>query len=1138
MSPDRNLLFGILALQNGFVTRDQLVEAMNAWAIARDRPLGDLLRERGALGAEEFSLLDALVQRQIARHHGDVERSLRALDLSSSARDALSSLGAVEGPTGSDLGTPSLPEIPPPPLRFRSAGPRYRVLRPHARGGLGEVFVADDIELHREVALKEIQPQHAGDPSSRGRFLLEAEITGRLEHPGVVPVYGLGAYPDGRPFYAMRFIKGDTLKQAIEQFHKSKEGFATVAFRQLLRRFTDVCNAVAFAHDRGVIHRDIKPGNVMLGPYGETLVVDWGLAKVVGRAGSPERPDDGDGETTLRPSGSGSDVVETRAGAVVGTPAYMSPEQAQGKLDALGPATDVYSLGATFFCVLTGRPPVADGNPVEVLEKVRCGDVLAPRTLRPDVPHALAAVCRKAMAFRPEDRYSTALALAADLERWLADEPVSAYRDPIPARLGRWTRKHRTLVATAAAGLLVSLAGLALGLVVVGGLNQRLEGANAELTQANTKLDAALAQAEKERKVAVAVNEFLRADLLGQADVGNQPGGQRRDPNLTVAELLDRAAKSIGKKFQGEPETEAAIRLTIGDAYQALGKLDEAKPHLERSLALRQKNLGPEHPSTLISKNNLATLYSAQGKFAQAEALLAEVCRAEAKLGADDHAVLLARHNLAELYMHLGKYDRAEQILLEVVPLSEKKYGADHRDTLTSKNVLAKLYAEQGKYGKAEPLQRDVLAQREKTLGADHPAALVSKSDLAWLLHLQGKDGPAEALFVAALKEFEAKLGADHPDTLGTKNNLAIVSYYQAKYDRAAQLFLELARAYEKKLGAEHHSTLTAKNNVAEVYRTQRRYDQAAAMHEEVLRRRERILGEDHPDTLQSLNNLGLSYQALERYDRAETLLGRVQRLFEKKLGADHPSTLTAMNNLAKLYEEQEKYDRAEPLLAEVLKRREKTLGAVHPDTLVSKANLAGLYQRQKRYDEAEPMLREVLQRREEKFGAGHPTTLTSKNSLAELYKERGKYEHAEPLARQAAEGAVKQFGFAHPRTQSYVRDLAGVCEAWGKPEKAQELLQRQLDFLRSRGEADAQAAAAVKVSLGGNLLAQKKYAEAEPLLLQGYEGLVKAAGPMRPRAREERVKEALSGLVRLYEATDKKDEAARWRKKLDEAKK
>src|SRR5262249_2787983 len=209
------------------------------------------------------------------------------------------------------------------------------------RGGLGAVFVALDAELNREVALKQILDQHADDSTSRARFLLEAEITGGLEHPGIVPIYGLGTYDGGRPFYAMRFIKGDSLKEAADRYHADESllkdpGRRALELRQLLHRFTAVCDAIGYAHARGVLHRAIKPGNVIVGKYGETLVVDWGLAKATGRADHGAEPD----ERTLVPS-SASGSAETLPGSALGTPAYMSPEQAEGDLEHLGPRSDV-----------------------------------------------------------------------------------------------------------------------------------------------------------------------------------------------------------------------------------------------------------------------------------------------------------------------------------------------------------------------------------------------------------------------------------------------------------------------------------------------------------------------------------------------------------------------------------------------------------------------------------------------------------------------------------------------------------------------------------------------------------------------------------------------------------------------------
>lgn len=363
----------------------------------------------------------------------------------------------------------------------RPVSSRFRVLRPHARGGLGEVYLARDEELHREVALKEIQPDHADDPLSRARFVLEAEITGRLEHPGVVPVYSFGAYADGRPFYAMRLIKGVSFTEAIERFHAEATGgrFRSREFRGLLGRLIDVCNALEYAHSRGVLHRDLKPDNVMLGKYGETLVVDWGLAKILNRPDAHARGD----EPTLQPS-SGGDSGATQMGVVLGTPQYMSPEQAEGRVGELGPASDVYSLGAMLYTLLTGSAPLGKGDVGIVLRRVAAGEFPPPRYVCREAPRALEAICLKAMARGPADRYQSPRALADDLEHWLADEPVTALREPLSERLARWGRRHRAWTrAMGAALMLVAMFAMAAALLVE--RERRAERAERQLAALN-----------------------------------------------------------------------------------------------------------------------------------------------------------------------------------------------------------------------------------------------------------------------------------------------------------------------------------------------------------------------------------------------------------------------------------------------------------------------------------------------------------------------------------------------------------------------------------------------------------------------------------------------------------------------------
>jgi serine/threonine-protein kinase len=587
LAPDRNLLFGLLALQNGLVDQGQLVAAFQAWTLDKARDLADHLVGRGDLDAGDRSVVDALVAHHLKKHGGDIEKSLAALPTGRSTRARLAGLGDLQ--IDASLAHVCAGSAPTEPDADRTAsysvgtatsdGQRFRVLRPHARGGLGAVFVALDSELHREVALKQILDHHADDPNSRARFLLEAEITGGLEHPGIVPVYGLGAYPDGRPYYAMRFIRGDSLKEAIALYHsddtlRGDPGRRSLGLLRLMRRFLAVCDAIDYAHSRGILHRDLKPSNVILGKHGETLVVDWGLAKALGRSESNVASD----ERILVPSSS-SGLAETLPGSALGTPAYMSPEQAGGHLEHLGPRSDVYCLGATLYCLLTGLPPLEGDDVGAVLHAVQKGDFPSPRQLDPAIDPALEAVCRKAMAVRAEDRYPTPRALAEDIEHWMADEPVAAWREPWTRRARRWERRHRTAVMAAASGLLVAVAGMFSVLVVQARANSDLSRSNNALATAN--------QRERER-FALAMD----AVKLFHGEVSEDFLLKEKPFEALRTKLLRGAAGFYGKlEALLERQTDPTSRAALGRAYDELGELTEKIGSAPEALTVHRKAL-------------------------------------------------------------------------------------------------------------------------------------------------------------------------------------------------------------------------------------------------------------------------------------------------------------------------------------------------------------------------------------------------------------------------------------------------------------------------------------------------------------------------------------------------------------------
>ena len=379
----------------------------------------------------------------------------------------------------------------------------------------------------------------AGVDSPAGRrFLLEAEVTSQLEHPGIAPVHGRGNTDDGRPFYTMRFIEGETLQDATRRFHAPAgvaAGARNVEQRRLLRAFVTVCETVAYAHSRGVIHRDLKPSNVMVGPFAEVLVMDWGLAKQMGNTDwvtQKGRPTVVQSETEPKAPLSERDtpgnspntplVDLTVYGRAKGSPSFMSPEQARGEWDRVGPASDVYSLGSTLFYLLTGRVPYDGRTSAEVVAKVKEGEFASPRSLSGEVPAALDAVCRKAMAFDPANRYPTAQSLADDIERWLADEAVSAWTEPFAVRVRRWARRHRTIVTATSAAL-------AVGFVLLAAAGYRLDRKNRDLDKANTDLSQAQQlevglrkQADERFQIALESNAHLVTDI--QTKLIHAPG--------------------------------------------------------------------------------------------------------------------------------------------------------------------------------------------------------------------------------------------------------------------------------------------------------------------------------------------------------------------------------------------------------------------------------------------------------------------------------------------------------------------------------------------------------------------------------------------------------------------------------------
>ncbi len=441
------------------------------------------------------------------------------------------------------------------------------------RGGIGDVYTASDRATGRSLAVKFLNDWALEQESCREAFAFEALVTSQLEHPNIVPVYVTGATPDGKPFYAMRLIPGRTLAAAIAEFHDRRRGGdsaeeRSARYTELLGQFALACKAIAYAHDRGVIHRDIKPANIMLGKFGEVVVLDWGLAARIDR------------DDKARSSGEQSIVMPTLAvdstpaakRGVSGTPAYMSPEQHDGGRHVAA-ASDVYGLGATLYHLLAGQPPFA-GDVAEIREKVLAGEVQPPARVKRGVSRAIESICLKAMARDPVDRYETPLELAHDVEHYLADLPVTAYREPLPRRLARWSRRHRTVAQLAAAGLVLLL--LTAGTAAV--LLKRMAGEEYRARQTAlvmaARLAASTAALQIDSRWRILENEARNPDLVAALEAAGPPpaaGSGGRSRWATIQSALDGIATahrdSVNPEswFVCDPEGVQVARSPVAD---------------------------------------------------------------------------------------------------------------------------------------------------------------------------------------------------------------------------------------------------------------------------------------------------------------------------------------------------------------------------------------------------------------------------------------------------------------------------------------------------------------------------------------------------------------------------------------------
>jgi len=779
-----------------------------------------------------------------------------------------------------------LPEDPSPtPLREHSthdltgvspgggvvAG-RYRLLQRIGEGGMGEVWLAEQSEpIRRQVAVKVIR---AGMDSERivDRFEAERQALALMDHPAIATVFDGGTTPDGRPFFAMEYVKGEPITKYCDR-HR-------LPTRERLQLIVRVCEGVQHAHQKGIIHRDLKPSNVLVTIQDDRpapKIIDFGVAKATAQQLSERK-------------------LFTELGVLVGTPEYMSPEQAEmGGLD-VDTRTDVYALGVLLYEVLTGALPFASqelrkGGYAEIQRIIREREPRRPstRVTGPDTDSAAVArnrqseprrlvnelrgdldwITMRALEKDRTRRYPTANALAADVERHLRDEPVSAGPPGAAYRAQKLFRRHRVAFVAAGAVVAALLAG-----VVSTSLALRRAAAEAR-------------EARRQAAIAEAVNEFLNVDLLG-AVAPSARRGQGKD--VTMREVLAVAAERLDKgsgpggRFAGEPLVEADVRSAVGYAYRELGDYPAAEPHLKRALELRRTALGDEHPRTLRAMNQLGYLYHVMGRLADAEPLVEETNEVGRRtLGPDHEDVLAYEMNLANLRRKQGRFKDAEPIYERNLEARRRVFGPDHPESQIAASNLANHYQETGRYEKAEPLHRQVLETSLRLRGEKDLTTIGAMNNLANDLALMGRLEDAEPLMRRTLELKLEIFGPDHPSTLNSVNNLGELADQLGKDKEAEAWHRQAFAARTRVLGPGHARTLQSQKCLAASLASQGRYAEAERLAAAGVVEASRSLGAHDLVTLDLEGARALALTGLGRAAEAEPVLRRALAALDER---------------------------------------------------------------------------------------------------------------------------------------------------------------------------------------------------------------------------------------------------------------
>ncbi len=862
---------------------------------------------------------------------------------------------------------------------------QYRILDVLGEGGMGVVYRAEQENPRRTVALKVIKPGIESREMLR-RFEHEGQVLGWLQHPGIAQIFEAGTTDTEQglqPFFAMELVRGQPLTK-----YATAQG---LMIHQKLELIAKVCEAVHHAHQKGVIHRDLKPGNILVDDSGQPKVLDFGVARAT----------DADIRTT---------TLQTDVGQLIGTIAYMSPEQVAGDSRELDTRSDVYALGVILYELLTGRLPL-DVSHKTVPQ--------AARVITEDEPTSLSSVnraCRgdidtivaKVLEKEKTRRYQSASALADDIRRYLSDQPITARPTTKIYQLRKFARRNKGLVA----GVLVAFAALLIAIVgttsqAVRATRERNRAQDAEALaeqrfeqaedarqlaeQSRSEAVAALAKATTETARATAFRDFL-VRMLDQVSPEVALG---RDVAL-LRTVLDEAADEIQTELAEFPDVQAGIHHVIGTVYRSISIYDEAERHLRAAHDLRARHLGARDVETLASLSGLAQVRWNQG--------------------------------------HL---DDAETMYEQLLAARRETLGDTHRDTLITRYDLAGVLKENGRVDEAEEELRDILEVMQTHLDEQDDALLDAMNGLAVLALERGRLEESERLLRTLVQRWTDSQGTRHPKRLRALRNLALVVKDRGELAEAAQLTRESLELAREVFGEDHHDTIQTKINLASLLREQDKLVEAETLAREALEQASNVLGPDHPDTLKAISHLGIILRLAGKFDQAQTYLEDAVALSDKLHGPHDTRTLNRRSSLAGLLYQQHKLAEAETIMRQVVDGLREVYGEGGSQTLSAMSNLGLLLVELDKLEEAEETLQTVIKLTDQSAPPGHWFRWTVRLSYGECLLKMERFEEAERLLLDCFAGLTDTLGREHHRTHEAAAKLVTLYEAWGRPEEA-----------------------------------------------------------------------------------------------------